>query len=39
MGDFNYRIGLSHEIATDLVQKKDLGKLYENDQVSLPDAR
>lgn len=33
MGDFNYRIGLSHERATDLVQKKDLGKLYENDQV------
>ncbi|ETS87634.1 hypothetical protein PFICI_01462 [Pestalotiopsis fici W106-1] len=35
MGDFNYRIGLSHEIATDLVQKKDLGKLYENDQLNL----
>ncbi|KAH6648464.1 SacI homology domain-containing protein [Truncatella angustata] len=35
MGDFNYRIGLSHERATDLVQKKDLGKLYENDQLNL----
>ncbi|KAK6078143.1 SacI domain and endonuclease exonuclease phosphatase [Seiridium cupressi] len=35
MGDFNYRIGLSHERATDLVQKRDLGKLYENDQLNL----
>jgi hypothetical protein len=33
MGDFNYRIGLSHERAMDLVQRQDLEKLYENDQV------
>jgi hypothetical protein len=32
-GDFNYRIGLSHERATELVKNKDLGRLYENDQV------
>ncbi|KAH8675997.1 SacI homology domain-containing protein [Xylariales sp. PMI_506] len=35
MGDFNYRIGLSHERAMELVQKQDLGKLYENDQLNL----
>lgn len=34
LGDFNYRIGLSHERAMDLVKQKDLEKLYENDQVS-----
>ncbi len=33
MGDFNYRIGLSHEKAMDLVKQRDLEKLYENDQV------
>lgn len=33
MGDFNYRIGLSHERAMDLIKKQDLEKLYENDQV------
>ena len=32
-GDFNYRIGLSHEKAHELVRNKDLGRLYENDQV------
>jgi len=35
MGDFNYRIGLSHERAMELVKKLDLEKLYENDQVSV----
>ncbi|OTB06676.1 hypothetical protein M426DRAFT_318736 [Hypoxylon sp. CI-4A] len=35
LGDFNYRIGLSYEKVTDLVQKKDLEKLYENDQLNL----
>ncbi|KAI8632322.1 SacI homology domain-containing protein [Xylariaceae sp. FL1651] len=35
MGDFNYRIGLSHERAMDLVKKQDLEKLYENDQLNL----
>ncbi|KAI0125909.1 SacI homology domain-containing protein [Xylariales sp. AK1849] len=35
MGDFNYRIGLSHDRAMDLVQRQDLGKLYENDQLNL----
>ncbi|KAI1818404.1 SacI homology domain-containing protein [Poronia punctata] len=35
MGDFNYRIGLSHERAMDLVKKQDLAGLYENDQLNL----
>ncbi|KAI1356462.1 SacI homology domain-containing protein [Xylaria sp. FL0043] len=35
MGDFNYRIGLSHEKAMDLVKQQDLEKLYENDQLNL----
>ncbi|KAI0389036.1 SacI homology domain-containing protein [Xylariaceae sp. FL0594] len=35
MGDFNYRIGLSHERAMELVKKRDLEKLYENDQLNL----
>ncbi|KAI1107531.1 SacI homology domain-containing protein [Jackrogersella minutella] len=35
MGDFNYRIGLSHEKVMDLIQRKDLEKLYENDQLNL----
>ncbi|KAI1862869.1 hypothetical protein JX265_008915 [Neoarthrinium moseri] len=35
MGDFNYRIGLSHDRAMDLVQQQDLAKLYENDQLNL----
>lgn len=34
-GDFNYRIGLSHERAMDLVQQRDLERLYENDQLNL----
>ncbi|RWA09046.1 hypothetical protein EKO27_g6064 [Xylaria grammica] len=35
MGDFNYRIGLSHERAMDLIKRHDLEKLYENDQLNL----
>ncbi|KAI0401223.1 SacI homology domain-containing protein [Xylaria palmicola] len=35
MGDFNYRIGLSHERAMELARKQDLEKLYENDQLNL----
>ncbi|KAI0164884.1 SacI homology domain-containing protein [Xylariaceae sp. FL1272] len=35
MGDFNYRIGLSHERAMDLIRHQDLEKLYENDQLNL----
>lgn len=35
LGDFNYRIGLSHERAMDLVKQQDLAKLYENDQLNL----
>ncbi|KAB5580730.1 SacI homology domain-containing protein [Coniochaeta sp. 2T2.1] len=34
-GDFNYRIGLSHDRAHELVRTKDLGRLYENDQLNL----
>jgi hypothetical protein len=33
LGDFNYRIGLNNELARALVKKRDLEKLYENDQV------
>ncbi|KAI1415927.1 SacI homology domain-containing protein [Hypoxylon sp. FL1857] len=35
LGDFNYRIGLSREKVMDLIQKGDLEKLYENDQLNL----
>ncbi|KAI1150603.1 SacI homology domain-containing protein [Nemania diffusa] len=35
MGDFNYRIGLSHERAMEFVGRRDLEKLYENDQLNL----
>ncbi|KAI5866615.1 SacI homology domain-containing protein [Durotheca rogersii] len=35
LGDFNYRIGLSRERVMDLIQKQDLDKLYENDQLNL----
>ncbi|KAI1333372.1 SacI homology domain-containing protein [Xylariaceae sp. FL0255] len=35
MGDFNYRIGLSHERVMDLLQQKNLERLYENDQLNL----
>lgn len=33
LGDFNYRVGLSYERAMDLVRRRDIEKLYENDQV------
>lgn len=35
LGDFNYRIGLGPEAARSLVKQKDLGSLYENDQLNL----
>ncbi|KAF4122575.1 synaptojanin [Geosmithia morbida] len=35
LGDFNYRIGLTSEMARALVRKRDLGLLYENDQLNL----
>ncbi|KAK8049479.1 Inositol-1 4 5-trisphosphate 5-phosphatase 1 [Apiospora phragmitis] len=35
LGDFNYRIGLSHERAMELVKHQDLERLYENDQLNL----
>ncbi|KAK8124964.1 Inositol-1 4 5-trisphosphate 5-phosphatase 1 [Apiospora kogelbergensis] len=35
LGDFNYRIGLSHERAMDLVKHQNLERLYENDQLNL----
>jgi len=34
-GDFNYRIGLGLETAKELVKKRDVERLYENDQVCL----
>ena len=34
-GDFNYRIGTSNERARQLIDAKDFGKLYENDQLNL----
>lgn len=38
-GDFNYRIGLGLERAHELVRKKDLERLYENDQVRPAEAK
>ncbi|KAK7908118.1 Inositol-1-4-5-trisphosphate 5-phosphatase 1 [Apiospora marii] len=35
LGDFNYRIGLSHERAMELVRQQDLARLYDNDQLNL----
>ncbi|KAJ1331578.1 synaptojanin [Microdochium nivale] len=35
LGDFNYRVGLTYERAMELVQKRDIEKLYENDQLNL----
>ena len=35
MGDFNYRIGLSHEKATDMVKSGDIARLYQNDQLNI----
>ncbi|KAK0748231.1 SacI homology domain-containing protein [Apiosordaria backusii] len=34
-GDFNYRIGLGLESAKELVRKRDLERLFENDQLNL----
>ncbi|RYP49632.1 hypothetical protein DL768_004674 [Monosporascus sp. mg162] len=34
-GDFNYRIGLSHETVMNLIKYGDLEKLYENDQCTV----
>lgn len=34
-GDFNYRIGISNERARDLINRHDLGQLYENDQLNI----
>lgn len=33
LGDFNYRIGLTLEKARELIKKRDIEQLYENDQV------
>ena len=35
LGDFNYRIGLGHEVARQLVGAGDLETLYANDQLNL----
>jgi len=35
LGDFNYRIGLSHEKALNFVKAGNLERLYENDQVGM----
>ena len=34
-GDFNYRIGIGNERARQLIEKRDLGTLYENDQLNI----
>ena len=34
-GDFNYRIGIGNDRARHLIDGKDLGTLYENDQLNL----
>lgn len=34
-GDFNYRIGMENERARQLIKKKDLELLYENDQLNI----
>lgn len=33
LGDFNYRIGLAEDKVRKLIERGDLGTLYENDQV------
>ena len=35
LGDFNYRIGLTSEVARGLIKKRDFESLYENDQLNL----
>jgi hypothetical protein len=34
-GDFNYRVGLGLEAATDAVKRRNLERLFENDQLNL----
>jgi hypothetical protein len=34
-GDFNYRIGMDNDRTRQLIKKRDLGTLYENDQLNL----
>ena len=34
-GDFNYRIGIGNERARQLIDSRDLGTLYENDQLNI----
>lgn len=34
-GDFNYRIGMDNDRARQLIKKRDLSQLYENDQLNL----
>lgn len=34
-GDFNYRIGIGNERARQLIDTRDLGTLYENDQLNI----
>ena len=34
-GDFNYRVGLGLEAATDAVRRRNLERLFENDQLNL----
>lgn len=36
LGDFNYRIGLSDDKVRKLIYLRDLGTLYQNDQVKKP---
>ncbi|OBT50134.1 hypothetical protein VE04_09626, partial [Pseudogymnoascus sp. 24MN13] len=35
LGDFNYRIGMSHDRVTALVKSQDLSSLYDNDQLNI----
>ncbi|KAL5345281.1 Inositol-1,4,5-trisphosphate 5-phosphatase 1 [Pseudogymnoascus australis] len=35
LGDFNYRIGMSHDRVTALVKSRDLSTLYDNDQLNI----
>lgn len=34
-GDFNYRIGIENDRARQLIKRRDLGELYENDQLNI----
>ncbi|ELR01774.1 hypothetical protein GMDG_00874 [Pseudogymnoascus destructans 20631-21] len=35
LGDFNYRIGMSHDRVTTLIKSQDLSSLYDNDQLNI----